>query len=186
MPRKLVRHYGKPVLRWRTLETALHNRYVASAKAVPLGRCWPGLVAGIFPRIETMAETADATAAFSEGYSKLTAMMGDAATHQKANYEALVASATAAGKGTEAVGTILAAAVKSASERAVGVTKSVFAAKSLQEVVELQAEYAKASVAAYIADLNAVTDVVTDAAKTSVKPISERATAMMAAVQAAA
>jgi hypothetical protein len=133
-----------------------------------------------------MAQATDATAAFSEGYAKLTAMMGDAATHQKANYDALVASATAAGKGTEAAGTIMAAAVKAASERAIGVTKSVFAAKSLQEVVELQAEYAKASVAAYIADLNAMTDVMTETAKTSVKPISERATAMMSAVQAAA
>jgi phasin family protein len=175
------------------LAAASHNNYIADAKGVHQGvrfgkpRYTPRYRGHrTLKRIAQMVDTMDPKAAFSQGYAKLTALVGDSATHQKANFDAFVEAATTSSKGVESIATIMAASMKAGFERTSGVAKSLMTVKSLQEAVELQADYAKASVAAYIEDLNAMTDVMTETAKTAVKPLSERASAMVSAVQAAA
>ena len=61
--------------------------------------------------------------------------------------------------------------------------KSLTGARSLQDVMDLQTGFAKSMMSAYIAQVNASTAIVTAAMKDSIKPLNERATTMMEAVQ---
>lgn len=135
---------------------------------------------------ETIEQVKTATTtALKDGYEKFTAGVAELTTHGKANFDALVESTQIAGKGAEEVGTLAATYLKTSLEKGVEVAKTLTAAKSLQEAVEVQADYAKASTESFLAYLNSLTDLVTASAKDTVKPLSERGSAVLAAVQAA-
>ncbi|MET0182672.1 MAG: phasin family protein [Caulobacterales bacterium] len=121
-----------------------------------------------------------------EQMDKATAALSEAAAFGKENYEALVASATAAQKGYEALSARTMAFTKSAIENHMAATKSLMTSKSVQEFVEKQSDYAKSSFEAYVAELNSLSDIMTGIAKDAIKPISERATAVGSMVKTAA
>ena len=92
--------------------------------------------------------------AFKDSLEKSMAAFGDINVHSKKNMEALVASVTAATKGAEALGAGAMAYSKKSVEDQVAAAKSLAAAKSVQEVVELQTTYAKSALEAYLAEMN--------------------------------
>lgn len=128
---------------------------------------------------------APTTEAFQAGYEKLQTAFGDAYSHSKANVEALTSSAKIAAEGVKQASEISLAYVQASAAQATEVAKSLGSVKSLQEAVEIQADYTKNAVATYFAEFTKVSDVLLAATKESAKPISERASALWSSIQSA-
>lgn len=123
--------------------------------------------------------------AVRENIDRSLAAMSEASAFGKENFEALVASATAAQKGFETLSARYVAFSKLALENHVAATKSLMTSKSVQEFVEKQNEYAKSSFDAYIAEVTEAADLVAGVAKDTLKPINERVSAVGQLVQSA-
>jgi hypothetical protein len=123
--------------------------------------------------------------AFQAGYEKLQASFGDAAVHAKANMEAMTTSAKIAAEGMKQASEISMAYLQSSAALATETAKSLGGVKSLQEAVEIQADYAKSAMSTYFAEFTKVSDVMLGAMKESVKPISERTSAAWSSIQSA-
>jgi phasin family protein len=139
---------------------------------------------------ETLKSTVDqfttaGNLAFKDTIEKSLAALGDVNANSKKNLEAVVASATAAAKGAEALGAQAVAYSKKAMEDQVAAAKTLSGAKSFQEVVELQSAFAKSAFEAYIAEVTKASATMTAAVKDSFQPINERVTALVEKVQAA-
>ena len=63
--------------------------------------------------------------------------------------------------------------------------KALTTARSLQEVIELQTGFAKTAIEGYIAQLNVASETVSSAVKDTLRPLNERATAVVEQFQAA-
>ena len=142
----------------------------------------------------SVAETAKSTVeqftvasntAFKDGVEKTMAAINEANTHSKKNLEAVVASVTAAAKGAETVGAQAMAFSKKAFDEQVAAARSLASAKSVQEVVELQTQWAKSALESYISEMNKASETVAASVKESFQPINERVTAFVERIQAA-
>jgi phasin family protein len=102
----------------------------------------------------------------------------------KRNMEALTDSFNAASQGAQALGAQAVAYSKKAFEDQVAVSKSLAAAKTVQEAMDIQADFAKQAIDGYLAELNRWTDTFTATAKSTFKPINERVTATVEQLQA--
>jgi len=138
-------------------------------------------------KVKATAETytAAGTQAFKDGVEKSLAGLNELNAHSKKNLEALVASATAATKGAESLGAQAMSFSKTAVERQVEAAKALSGARSVQEAVELQTAFAKSAMETYMAELTRATETVSATVKDSLRPLNERATAMMETFQAA-
>ena len=123
--------------------------------------------------------------AFKDGVEKSLGSLNEANAQGKRNLEAVAASVTAAAKGAEALGAQAIAYSKKSFEDQVAQAKALTTARSLQEVVELQTSFAKTSIEAYIAELTRASETVSAAVKDTLRPINERATAVVEQLQAA-
>jgi phasin family protein len=123
--------------------------------------------------------------AFKDSIEKSLSALGEVNANSKKNLEAVVASATAAAKGAEALGAQAMAYSKKAMEDQVAAAKSLTGAKSVQEVVELQTAFAKSALEAYIAEVTKASETVSAAVKESFQPLNERVTALVEKIQAA-
>ena len=123
--------------------------------------------------------------AFQEGVEKSMAAFGEVNSYSKKNLEAVVASVTAATKGAETLGAQAMAYSKKAIEDQAAAAKTLAGAKSVQEVVELQTNFAKSALEAYMAQVNLVTETVAASVKESLSPINERVTAFVERMQSA-
>jgi phasin family protein len=122
--------------------------------------------------------------AFKDNVEKSLTALNEFNAHSKKNLEAVVASVTAATKGAEALGAHTMAFSKQALEDQVSAAKSLAGAKSFQEAVELQTGFAKAALEGYLANFGKITEVLTDSAKETVKPLNERVAAFVERTQA--
>jgi phasin family protein len=123
--------------------------------------------------------------AFREVADKSVAGLTELNVQGKQNLEALVASAAAAQKGAEALSAQGVAYSKKSWEDGVAAAQSIAAARSVQELIELQTSWAKSATEAYLAEVTKMTDVFTASVKDSFKPINERVTASVEKFQAA-
>ncbi|MES3029866.1 MAG: TIGR01841 family phasin [Pseudomonadota bacterium] len=123
--------------------------------------------------------------AFKDAVEKSLASLNEVNAHSKKNLEAVIASVTASTKGAEAIGAQAMAYSKKAVENQVAAAKSLSGAKSIQEVVELQTNYAKSAFEAYIAEFSKMSEMMSASVKESVKPLNERVTAAVERLQAA-
>ena len=128
--------------------------------------------------------TAAGGQAFKDGVEKSLAAMNDINAQSKQNLEAIVASATAATKGAEALGAQAIAFSKKSVEDNVAAAKTLSSAKSLQEVVELQTAWAKSSMEAYLGEFNRASEIVAASFKESLFPLNARVTATVEKFQA--
>ncbi len=103
----------------------------------------------------------------------------------KQNLEAFVASATAATKGAETLGSQAIAFSKKALEDNVAAAKSLTSARSVQEAVELQTSWAKSALETYLSELNKASETVAASVKESLTPLNARVTAAVEKFQAA-
>lgn len=133
----------------------------------------------------TAAPIAAANEALKSGFEKMKATSSILVEHNKANMEAVAQSTKITLKSFEDAGAISAAYMKSATEKATIAVKAMSSSKSIHEAVELQADYVRGALDSYFAEFNKVADVFLGAMKASSKPISERASATMSALQAA-
>lgn len=133
---------------------------------------------------ETIKEAA--STAFKDGVEKVTAGLNEASTQNQANLDAVVKSSQIFGKGMGEVAALASQYTKAAFERGVEAAKTIGATKSLQDLVEIQAEYAKTSVSSFLADFNKIAEVVANTGTEAAKPVSTRTTEIMSKFQAAA
>jgi phasin family protein len=122
-------------------------------------------------------------AAFKDSIEKSIAALYELNTHSKKNFEAVIASMTAATKGAETVGARAIAFSKKSVEDQLAAGKAIANAKSVQEVVELQTNYAKTALEAMVAEVNEIAGAVSGSVKDAMSPINERVTAMVERVQ---
>jgi phasin family protein len=128
--------------------------------------------------------TAASNVAFKDGVEKTLAALNEANAHSKKNLEAVVASATAATKGAEALGAQAMAFSKTLFDNHVAAARTLASARSVQEVVELQTAYAKSAVETYMAEFGKMTETASASVKDAIKPINERVTETVERLQA--
>ena len=128
--------------------------------------------------------TATANTAFKDGVEKSMAALSEASTYSKKNLEAVVASATAAARGAEALSAHAVAYSKTAFETQVNAAKALAAAKTPQEAFELQTSFAKSAFEAYVSEAGRMTEMLTATFKDSFKPLNERVTETVGKLQA--
>jgi phasin family protein len=136
---------------------------------------------------KVQAEKAQAAGAqaFREGVDKSVAGLTELNAQGKKNLEAVVESATAAQRGAEALSQQAMAYSKKSWEDGVAAAQSIAQARSVQELVELQTNFAKSAIEGYLAEMTKATDLMTASVKESFKPINERVTASVEKFQAA-
>jgi phasin family protein len=122
--------------------------------------------------------TGASSQAMRDGFDRSLAAMSEMSSFSKQNMEAMIASATAAQRGFEALSQRAAAFTKQAVENHMAAAKSLMTSKSVQEFVEKQTDYARSSFDAYVAELNSLSDVVAGVAKEALQPINERMSAV--------
>jgi phasin family protein len=130
--------------------------------------------------------TSASSEAVRENIDRSLAAMSEASSFGKQNVEAFMASAAAAQKGIETISARTVAFQKQAIESNVAAAKSLMTCKSVQEFVEKQSQFAKTSFEAYVAELTAVSELVSGVTKDALQPINERATAVGHLVQTTA
>ena len=123
--------------------------------------------------------------AFKDGLEKTTASLSELSAQSKQNLEALTASATAAQKGAEALTAQVAAYSKTSWENGVAAAQTISQARSIQELIELQTNFAKSAMETYLSEVTKMTETLTGSVKDSFKPINERVTASVEKFQAA-
>ena len=134
---------------------------------------------------QTEKYTAAGAQAFKDAVEKSLTALNDINAQSKSNLEAVVASTTAATKGAEALGAQAIAYSKKAVEDGVAAARSLGAARSVQEVVELQTTYAKSALETYLAEVNKASEIVAASFKESLTPLNARMTAAVEKFQAA-
>jgi phasin family protein len=128
--------------------------------------------------------TAAGNQAFRDTIEKSLGALNEVNAHGKRNLEAVVESVTAATRGAETLGAQALAFSKKSWEDGVAAAQSLGAAKSVQEVVEIQTNWAKSSLETYLTELNRWSDTVSASVKDTLKPLNERMTATVERLQA--
>ena len=123
--------------------------------------------------------------AVRENFDRGVAALSEASAFGKQNFEAWLASATAAQKGFETLSARTVAFQKQALENHVTAAKSLMTSKSVQEFAEKQNEYVKGAFEAYVAEVTEVSELVQGLAKDALQPINERVNAVGQFVQTA-
>lgn len=137
---------------------------------------------------ETYTQSAETVAtgaatAFRDSIEKSMSAMSELNAHSKKNFEAMVASMTAASRGAETLGARAVAFTKKSMEDQMNAAKSLASARSVQEVLELQSAYAKNAYEAYVAELGKMSETVTTSVKEALAPLNERVTAVVERIQ---
>lgn len=122
-------------------------------------------------------------AAFKDQAEKSLSALNELNAQGKRNLEAMVASVTAATRAAETLGAQAMAYTKSSLEGQVEAARALTGARSVQEAVELQTSFARTALETYVTEMNKATETMSAAFKDTVKPLNERATAMMEAAQ---
>jgi len=123
--------------------------------------------------------------AFTDAVDKSLTALNALNANSKSNLEAVVASTTAAAKGAETLGAQAIAYSKKSIEDGMAAARSLGAARSVQEVVELQTRFAKSALEAYLAEVNKASETVAASFKESLTPLNARVTAAVETFQAA-
>lgn len=131
--------------------------------------------------IETF--TSASNEALKEGFEKSLGAMSEFSAFQKDSVEAVIASATSTSKAFEELNALAVGYAKKSMEDSMSVAKSLASAKSVQEVIEIHADYTKSSLEAYLAEMNKVSDHVSAMMKDSMKPLNDRFAAAVELMQ---
>ena len=136
-------------------------------------------------KVQTEQVQAAGAKAFRDGIEKTTASFTELNAQGKQNLDAVVASATAAQKGAEALSAQALSYGKTSWENGVAAAQTISQARSIQELIELQTGFAKSAMETYLSEVTKMTETFTGSVKDSFKPINERVTASVEKFQAA-
>jgi phasin family protein len=98
----------------------------------------------------------------------------DLSTLAKGNVDAVVKSGTIVAKGAEEAGKQVAAFTQTSLEKSVSTGKALLAVKTIQELIELQNAYTKASFDAFVAESAKLQELSVKIANEALAPLSER------------
>ena len=101
----------------------------------------------------------------------------------KETAEAVMKSATVAGKGVESINNELYSFSKQSIEDSVAATKAVMGSKSVHEAFEFQTDFAKSAFEAYVAEMSKISELATTATKDTFAPFKGRVQAWLDVVQ---
>ena len=127
--------------------------------------------------------TSASNEAVKEGFEKSLNAINEFSAFQKDSVDAVIASATTATKSLEELNASTMAFAKKSMEDGVAAAKSMAGAKSVQELIELHADYTKSTLDAYLAEVNKSSDLVSTMVKDTFKPINDRMAAAVEAMQ---
>jgi phasin family protein len=133
------------------------------------------------------AETAleNGAAALKSGLEKALKGYDAFVGYNKDTAEAVMKSATTAGKGIESINSEIYSYSKQSIEDGVAATKAVLGSKSVHEAFEFQTDYAKSAFEAYVAELSKISELATSATKETYAPFKGRVQAWLDTVSAA-
>ena len=143
---------------------------------------------------EDYSEKASATAetafksgadAFKAGFEKAVSGYDTALGFGKENAEAVLKSATVAGKGAETIHNEFYAYSKQSIEDTIAASKAILGSKSVHEAFELQTDFAKSAFETYVGQLTKFGELFTATTKDSFAPLQGRVQAWVDAVQSA-
>lgn len=129
--------------------------------------------------------TAASNEAMKEGFEKSLNALNDVSAFQKDTVDSVIASATAAGKSVETLNSNAIAYAKKAMEDSVAAAKNMASAKSVQELIEIHADYTKSTLDGYLAEVNKATDLMSAMVKDTLKPLNDRVAAAVEMMQSA-
>jgi len=131
------------------------------------------------------AETAleNGAAAMKSGFEKALKGYDAFLGYGKETAEAVMKSATVAGKGVETINNELYSFSKQSIEDSVAATKAVMGSKSVHEAFEFQTDFAKSAFEAYVAELSKISELATTATKDTFAPFKGRVQAWLDVVQ---
>lgn len=132
------------------------------------------------------AETAleNGAAALKTGLEKALKGYDAVVSYNKDTAEAVMKSATTAGKGIESINSEIYSYSKQSIEDGVAATKAVLGSKSVHEAFEFQTDYAKSAFEAYVAELSKISELATAATKETYAPFKGRVQAWLDTVSA--
>lgn len=133
------------------------------------------------------AETAleNGAAALKTGLEKALKGYDAVVSYNKDTAEAVMKSATTAGKSIESINSEIYSYSKQSIEDSVAATKAVLGSKSVHEAFEFQSDYAKSAFEAYVAELSKISELATAATKETYAPFKGRVQAWLDTVSAA-
>jgi phasin family protein len=131
------------------------------------------------------AETAleNGAAAMKSGLEKALKGYDAFLGYGKETAEAVMKSATVAGKGVESINNELYSFSKQSIEDSVAATKAVMGSKSVHEAFEFQTDFAKSAFEAYVAEMSKISELATTATKDTFAPFKGRVQAWLDVVQ---
>jgi phasin family protein len=117
------------------------------------------------------------TEAVKDGFEKLAKGYEQAMAFGKDNAEAMLKSTILAGKGLEAINSEVFAYSRRSVEDSIAATKAMLGSTSVQELLEIQSDYAKSAFETYLAEVNKVRDLALASLKDATQPLQARAAA---------
>jgi phasin family protein len=132
--------------------------------------------------IDSTAETMESafntgSETFKSGFDKAAQGYDRMVSLAKDNADAFIKSANVAGKGIETINAEVLAFSRKRMEDGVAAAKAIFGAKSVNEAIELQADYGRKAFEAYVAEVTKLNQLVLETAKSAAEPIQTRVTA---------
>lgn len=121
--------------------------------------------------------------AMKQGFERAVKGYDNVATFNKATMEAVIQSANAATKGIEALNAEALAFSKQSLEDAMAAAQAAMTSRSIQELIEVQTDYAKSTFDSVVGQFTKMGDMMTALAKTAVEPMNGRAAALMEMIQ---
>jgi hypothetical protein len=115
-----------------------------------------------------------ASDAMQDGVEATLKSAADAGDYLKANAQALVESLTLTGQGLGALNAEISAYAKTSFEQGVATAQAVAGAKSLQDVLEIQTNFAQSAMEAYLAGLTQWATFGGALMKDAARPLNER------------
>ncbi|WP_439815337.1 phasin family protein [Zavarzinia sp. CC-PAN008] len=133
------------------------------------------------------AQATNAQDALGKGISMAKTRYDELARISKDNVDAVMQSNTAAIKAIESLSAELVAFSKNSLEDSLAATKAIMSAKSMQQVIELQTDYTKSALDAFLAQSTRIGELLMSLSKDTAAPLNARLNAGLArAVQAKA
>ena len=128
---------------------------------------------------------ANGAEAFKAGFDKAIKNYDLVLGYGKDTAEAVMKSATAAGKGVETLNGELYSYSKQSLEDSITATKAIMGSKSLHEAFEYQSDFAKSAFESYIGEMTKFGELFTATTKDSFAPLQGRVEAWLDVVQTA-
>ena len=128
---------------------------------------------------------ANGAEAFKAGFEKAIKNYDVVLGYGKDTAEAVMKSATVAGKGVETLNGELYAYSKQSLEDSITATKAIMGSKSLHEAFEYQSDFAKSAFESYIGEMTKFGELFTATTKDSFAPLQGRVEAWLDVVQTA-